>query len=227
MVTLSSCLIGYMINLSFRRTNMVVYTLEQRWEVSLRSTYRRCRFWQKKYHFFRWNSFWSWRLCKQAKLSHLGHRKPARIHWKPDAPKTSHCLVRILVQKHNWAIFFENKQGEAVTVNGDHFCLQKLKRRILATFGFNRTALSATQPKLHSMFYALFLKITLSAAELMSFGHLGAAIWHLWTIIYGVPSKTSVTPTSQRQLKLQRTIFVKPLVKYSCTQSIICLKIGY
>ena len=31
--------------------------------------------------------------------------KPARIHWKADAPKTSHCLVRILVQRHNRAIF--------------------------------------------------------------------------------------------------------------------------
>ena len=27
---------------------MVVYMLEKRWEVGLRSTYRRCRFWQKK-----------------------------------------------------------------------------------------------------------------------------------------------------------------------------------
>ena len=27
---------------------MAVYTLEQSWEVGLRSTYRRCRFWQKK-----------------------------------------------------------------------------------------------------------------------------------------------------------------------------------
>ena len=27
---------------------MVVYTLEQRWEVGLQSTNRRCRFWQKK-----------------------------------------------------------------------------------------------------------------------------------------------------------------------------------
>ena len=54
------------------------------------------------------------------------------------------------------------------------FCSQKLKRRILATFGFNRTALRATQSKLHSMLCALFLKIALSAAELMSFGHLGA-----------------------------------------------------
>ena len=48
---------------------------------------------------------------------------------------------------------------------------QKLKRRIFATFGFNRTAQRATQPKLHSMFSILFLKIALSAAELMSFGH--------------------------------------------------------
>ena len=30
----------------------------------------------------------------------------------------------------------------------------------------------------------------------------GAGIWHRWTIICGVPSKVSVTPTSQRQLTL-------------------------
>ena len=38
-------------------------------------------------------------------MSHLGHRKPARIHWKADASKTSHCLVQILDQSLNWAIF--------------------------------------------------------------------------------------------------------------------------
>ena len=65
----------------------------------------------------------------------------------------------------------------------------------MATFGFDSTALCATQPKLHSMFCALFLKIALSAAELMSFGHLVATIRHRWTIICEVPSKTSVTPT--------------------------------
>ena len=54
---------------------------------------------------FTWRSFWFWWVCKQAKLSHLGHRKPARIDWKANAPKTSHCLVRTLVQGHNWAIF--------------------------------------------------------------------------------------------------------------------------
>ena len=77
---------------------------------------------------------------------------------------------------------FENEQGkrggEVVTVNGDRY------RAMLNEFLFTnieeedidyRTALRATQPKLHSMFCALFL-ITLSAAELMSFGHLGAGI---------------------------------------------------
>ena len=38
----------------------------------------------------------------------------------------------------------------------------------MAIFDFNRTALHATQPKLHSMFCAMFLKIALSTAELMS-----------------------------------------------------------
>ena len=74
--------------------------------------------------------------------------------------------------------FFEIEQGEAVTVNGDRYraMLNEFLSRILATFGFNRPALRATQKKLHSMFCALCLKIALSAAELMSFGHLETAI---------------------------------------------------
>ena len=60
---------------------------------------------------------------------------------------------------------------------------------------FNVTALRTTQTNLHSMFCALFLKIALSAAELMSFGHFGTAILHRWTIVCKVPSKISVTPT--------------------------------
>ena len=39
------------------------------------STYRKCRFWQKKNHLSRWSLFWSWRLCNQAKLSHLSSHK--------------------------------------------------------------------------------------------------------------------------------------------------------
>ena len=105
MVTLTLCLI-WLIVLSFRPTNMVVYTFEQHWQVGLRSTDKRCRFCHllKKITFSDGAHFWSCRICKQAKLSHLGHRKPARILWKAEATKTSHCLVRILVSRHYWAI---------------------------------------------------------------------------------------------------------------------------
>ena len=146
--------------------------------------------------------------CKPAKLSHLGHRKPERIHWKADALKTSHCLVRLLVQRHNWISLKIGKgrslQSMAIVIGPcrTNFYSQKLKRRILATVGFNSTALRATQPKLHLIFCGLFLKIALSAAELMSFGHLRAEIWHRWNIICGLPSKISATPTSQKQLTL-------------------------
>ena len=173
---------------------MVVYTLEQRWEVDAD--------FGKKNHFFRLNSFWSWRVCKQLKLSHLGHRKPAYIE-KPTHPK------RVTVWCGFWStgifgpFFFENQQWEAVTVNGDLYRAmlnEYWKRRILATFGFTRTALRATQPKLRSMFCAL--KIAFLVAELTSFDQPGAAIWHRWTIICELPSNIRVTPTSQRQLML-------------------------
>ena len=46
-----------------------------------------------------------------------------------------------------------------------------------------RNALRATQLKLHSMFCALFLKIALSAAELMSLGHLTPLDYYLWEAV--------------------------------------------
>ena len=104
--------------------------------------------------------------------------------------------------------FFENEQGEAVAVIGDRyramlneFLFTKIEEEDIANIAL-RTALHATQPKLYSMFSALFLKISISAAQLMSFGHLGAEICHRWTIICRVPSKLRVTPTSQKQLTL-------------------------
>ena len=150
MVTLSSCLI-----ISF---------IPLRWEVDQRSTYRRCRFWQKKNYLFRWSSFWSWRVCKQAKLLHLGHREPHAYIETPTHPKQVIPCCGFWSRGIIEPFFFENEQGAAVTVNGKcyrarlkEFLLTKINRRILATFGFNRTVLRATQPKLHSMFCALFL----------------------------------------------------------------------
>ena len=42
----------------------------------------------------------------------MGHRKPVRIHWKADEPKMNHCLVRILVQTHNWDILLRKWANE-------------------------------------------------------------------------------------------------------------------
>ena len=66
--------------------------------MGLRSTYRRCRVWKKKVIFsdegyFDLGGYVNKQNCKQA---NLGHRKPARIHWKADAPETSYCFVQIL-----------------------------------------------------------------------------------------------------------------------------------
>ena len=176
---------------------MVVYSLEQRWEILRQIDLQKMPILAKKNHLFRWNLFWSWRACKQAKLLHLGLRKAARIHWKADAPKTRHCLVRILVQRHNWAIFFENEQGEAVTVNGDRYWA------MLNEF--------------------LFTKIHKNWQQLVSTG---------WRQVPHSPSYTrcfaSCFCRSHYQLQswIICWIFVKPLVKYSCTQSTMCLKIG-
>ena len=78
--------------LSFCRTNKVVYKLKHRLAKRACDRLTEDADFGKKNHLFWWGSFWSWRVCKQAKLSNLGH--PKRV-----------CLVRILFQKHNWSIF--------------------------------------------------------------------------------------------------------------------------
>ena len=91
--------------------------------------------------------------------------------------------------------------------------------------GFNKTALRATQPKLHSMFCALFLMIALSAAELMSFGHLGSDLTPLDYYLWGTV-KDECYADKPETIDALKEIFVQPLVKYRFTQSIMCLKIG-
>ena len=142
-------------------------------------------------------SFWSWRICKQAKLSHLGHRKPARVHWKANALKTSHYLVRVLV--HHWTIFLWKwvRRGRYIqrrALSGHFECIFVHKNW---RGGYWQHLVSTgRQYVLHSsMFWALFLKFALSEAELMSFDHLEVALWDRLTIICGVPP-------SQRQLTL-------------------------
>ena len=87
--------------------------------------------------------------------------------------------MRILVQSVIGLFFFANEQGKVVTVNGDRYRVMlneilftKIEEEDIGNIWFQQDGARATQPKLHSMFGALFLKIALSAAELMSFGHI-------------------------------------------------------
>ena len=108
-------------------------------------------------------------------LSQLGHRKPAlTMH----AKRVS--LVRILVQRHNWA---NCKQGETVTNNGDRyramlneFLFTKIEEVDIGYIWFQQDSATWHTAEATLDVFALLLKIALSAAELMSFGHLGAAI---------------------------------------------------
>ena len=82
MVTLSSCLIWQIITFIFRRTNMYI-RLKIAGKYCDRSTYRRCR-----------------QNCRiwSTDMLHAFIEKPTH-------PNRAHCLVQILGQRHNWAIF--------------------------------------------------------------------------------------------------------------------------
>ena len=80
--------------------------------------------------------------------------------------------------------FFENKQAEAVTVNGNRyrnmlneFLSTKIEEQDIGNIWFQQDdATCHTAEARHDILPPLFLKILLSAAERMSFGQLGAAI---------------------------------------------------
>ena len=103
---------------------MLMYTLEQRFAKWACNRIEDSDY-GKKNHLLGWSSCWCWRVCKQAKLSHLEHRKPARIPWIADVLKTSHCLVRILVQWHNSPFFFENEEGGSLSGHVERIFVNK------------------------------------------------------------------------------------------------------
>ena len=85
--------------------------------------------------------------------------------------------------------FFENEQWEAVIVHGDcyramlnEFFFTKIEEKDISNIWFQQDGATCHTAEATLDVFALFLKIALSAAELMSFGQLGAAILHLWTL---------------------------------------------
>ena len=126
---------------------MVVYALEQ---YCYRSTYRRCRFWQKKITFSAEAHFDGYVNKQNCRL--WGTEIPHAYIENPTHPK------RVTVWCGFWSrgiigpFFFQNEQGEASTVNGVRYWamlnefLFTIEEEDIATFVFNRTALPATLP---------------------------------------------------------------------------------
>ena len=115
MVTLSSCLIWQKISL-IRLNNSRKYC-----DRSYTEDLQKAAILAKKIIFSAEAHWW---VCKQAKLSHLKHRKPARIHWKADGFWSRGIIG---------TFFFENEQGEVVTVNDNRY------RAMLNEFLFTKT----------------------------------------------------------------------------------------
>ena len=114
MVTLSSYLIWQIISFM----NMAVFTLEQRWEILRQIDLQKMPILAKKNHLLRWTSCWSWRVCKQAKLSHLGNRNPHAYIENPTQPKR---VTGIGSRGIIGPFFFANEQGDSVKANGARY----------------------------------------------------------------------------------------------------------
>ena len=140
----------------------------------------------KKNHLFIsfWSSFWSWRVWKQVKLCIWGTENPHTYIKKPTHPK------RVTVWGGFWSrgiigpFFLQDEQGDAVTVNGSRY------RAMLNEFLFTQIkeedgAPCHTAEATLDVLRPVFEDRIITAAELMSFGHFGAAVWHRWTIICG------------------------------------------
>ena len=76
--------------------------------------------------------------------------------------------------------FFENEQGAMLT----QFLFTKIEEEDIGNIWFQQDAATSHTAEATLDVLRPFLKTALSAAELMLFGQLGAAIWHHWRIVW-------------------------------------------
>ena len=118
---------------------MVVYMLKQCWEVGLRSTYRRCRFW--------WSDealdFGGYKNKQNCRV--WGKQNPHTYIEKPTHPKRVSVWCGFWFRNLIGPFFFENEQGEAVVVNGvryramlNEFFFTKIKEEDIGNIWFQQ-----------------------------------------------------------------------------------------
>ena len=98
--------------------NLVVYTLQQRWEI-LRHYF--LRFWQKKIIFSDEDHFDHAGYVNRQKCPMWGPENPHANIEKPTHPKRITVWCRFWSRGIIGTFFFENEQGDAVTVNGNSY----------------------------------------------------------------------------------------------------------
>ena len=171
----------------------------------LRSTYRRWRFWQKKIVFSdeAYSDLGGYVNKQNCRI--LGTEIPHAYIEKPTHPKRFTVWCGFSSRDIIRPFLFENEQGEAFTVNGDRyraiwneFLFTKIQEEDIGNIWFQQVGFTC-----HSAEATLDVLRPVFEEHIISRGaDVGAVIWHRWTIICVVPSKISVTPTSQTQLTL-------------------------
>ena len=120
---------------------MIVYTLEQ----CNRSTYKRCRFWQKKKIIISDEALFDLGGSVNKQNGRIwGTENPHACIEKPTHPKRVTLWCGFWSRDIIVSFFFENEQGEVVTVNGDcyrgmlnEFLFQKIEEEDIGNICFH------------------------------------------------------------------------------------------
>ena len=195
--------------LSLRRMNMAVYTLEQRGEVGLWSTYRRYRFWQKRVIFSDEAHFDLGGYVNKQNWRIWGTENPHVIIEKPTHRKLVTIWCRFWSRGIIRPFFFKNEQGEAVTVNGDRyrtmlneFLFTKIEEEDIDNIWFQQDGATChtTEATLDGLL-PVFEDCVISRRADVVWPPLYCDLTPLDNYMCGV-AKVSATSTSQRQLTL-------------------------